>query len=397
MLHSILSLIAYCIVLVLCFTVDKIHTDWKLFLILSISIFFNVIGIPWFYQAIEEFKYITLRSLIIRCISLISLFLFVKSSSDLYLYALILIGGQVGNFGLNFYRLRKYHVFRNVKVGDLSLKRHLHASVRIFILNVAISLYININPIMLGFMTNAACVGYYTAVTRIINVANGITTSIGAVILPRLSNYYATGKWTSYNLLKNKTLDLINLICLPISCCLIAISPIFIPLFAGDAYYPSINTLIISAPTLLISALNYIIAIQILYTQNKENSVIFATISGGCLNVILNVILIPHLQQNGTAISGLLAELTVLVVCLILGHKNINYNFFNKNNLQAIGLSVVCGCLCWFINKIELPKISLIIIDIIAVFIFYTVSLLLLRNNIIIEYKIILLNRIRNL
>ena len=111
-----------------------------LFLLLSATLFFNAIGVAWFYQAIEDFKYITIRTLIVRVVSLVTLFVFVKNRNDLFYYAAILVIANVGSNVFNFFRLRKYILF--IPWKELNLWKHLKPALRIFILNLMISIYV---------------------------------------------------------------------------------------------------------------------------------------------------------------------------------------------------------------------------------------------------------------
>lgn len=108
LLHALLSLIGYLIVFILCLTTPQIKEDITLFLILSLTIFFTAIGCEWFYQGIEDFKYITIRGLIVKIASVILLFLFVKTKEDLWLYGVYSVFGILGGNIFNFLRLRKY-------------------------------------------------------------------------------------------------------------------------------------------------------------------------------------------------------------------------------------------------------------------------------------------------
>lgn len=387
-LHAILSFFGYLVVFLLIATVGKIRADWPLFLLLSLSIFLNVIGVSWFYQAMEQFKYVTVRSLIVKTLAAVALFCLVRSSNDLYYYAGILVCAEAGNYIFNFIRLRKYVHFNSYNFKDLDIRRHLVPTFRIFMLNFAISIYVNLNPIMLGFMANDAAVGYYTAATKIIKAANGLTIALGNAILPRLSNYFATGKLEEYAKIKKKTLNIIMMLCLPITICTAIIAHNLIPVFSGNEYYPAILTLQLSSPAILISAFNYIIAIQILYSQNKEKIVIIATSVGALVNVISNFILIPHLQQDGAAISGCLAELSVLIVCCLLGYSYIRYNVINKNNLQVLLASAVCGCAVWITGLFcHGTAIAILILQFCIGVIIYVFILLCQKNQLFCTYS----------
>lgn len=123
LLHSMLTLVGYAIVAILCLTVPQIQVNIPLFLILSLTIFFTAIGCEWFYQGIEDFKYITIRGLIIKTVSVVLLFIFVKSKTDLLYYGCYTVFGVLGGNIFNFYRLRKYIHRENIIFSELHIKR----------------------------------------------------------------------------------------------------------------------------------------------------------------------------------------------------------------------------------------------------------------------------------
>ena len=161
LLHSALTLLGYIIVFTMAVTVEKIQADVPLFLLLSASLFFNAIGVSWFYTAVEDFKYITVRSLLVRVCSVIALFIFVKTREDLLYYAAIQVMATVGNNIFNFIRLRKYICWDMSCLSGLQFKKHLQVSLRLFVLNLIVSLYVILDSVMLGFLKDDAAVGYY--------------------------------------------------------------------------------------------------------------------------------------------------------------------------------------------------------------------------------------------
>lgn len=79
LLHTLLTVLGYLAVAIIANTVAEVKVDIPLFLILSLTIFFTAIGCEWFYQGIEDFKYITIRGLIVKVFSVLLLFLFVRT------------------------------------------------------------------------------------------------------------------------------------------------------------------------------------------------------------------------------------------------------------------------------------------------------------------------------
>ena len=349
LLHAILTLVGYIVVFILAKTVAKIEIDASLFFLLSTTLFFNTIGVAWFYQAIEDFKYITLRSLFVRILSLVALFIFVKTKQDLFYYAGILVIGTVGNNIFNFFRLRKYIKLSKGEFKRLNLLRHLIPALKIFILNLVISIYVNLDSVMLGFLKNEESVGYYAAATRLTKAILGIVSSLGAVLLPRFSNMITNGQKEEFQLLANKAASFTIALSLPMSVGLIFMAAPIIHIFCGNGFEPSILTLKLVAPIVLFIGLSGIIGMQILYPQGREKYVIISTMVGACINLLINYLLIPQYGQYGAALGTVIAEFMVTVIMILLGRKYLPINILSKQNLHYLIGSIVISILLAFL------------------------------------------------
>ena len=201
-LNLLLNLVGYIAVVLICLFVAKVQANILLFLILSSSIILTTIGCSWFYNGIEDFKYITLLGLIVKTISLLFLFLFVKTSSDILIYGIYTILGSVGCNIVNFLRLGKYVRF---SFGHLNIKRHVKPTCEIFLFNIVTSIYINLDTVMLGFLKNNISVGFYTAATKVSHILVTLITSFGAVLLPRSSNLIKNKQYEEFYSLSYKS------------------------------------------------------------------------------------------------------------------------------------------------------------------------------------------------
>ena len=134
-----LCLPGYLVVWVLSVWVPQIHAQAVLFYLLSTTILFTALGVQWFYQAVEDFKFITIRGIVVRVLAALSLFLFVKSPDDLLIYGAITVASTVGNNVINFVHLRHFVSLRTVDWRRLKVMRHLRPAFRIFVLNLIIS------------------------------------------------------------------------------------------------------------------------------------------------------------------------------------------------------------------------------------------------------------------
>jgi O-antigen/teichoic acid export membrane protein len=350
LLSIILSLLGYVVVWLLGEYVPRIHEEATLFYILSLTIIFTGIGVQWFYQGVEDFLFITVRGLIFRLLFAICLFVFVKDKGDLLIYGIVIVGSTVGNYLINFIHLRKYIHLVSIKWKQLNITRHIQPALRVFLLNVVISIYIRLNIIMLGFMTDDRAVGLFTSGMKITHILTVIITSLGTVMLPRCSHLIGENKIDEFNAVMSKTYHLLMFSAIPITVGIILLARPITLCFCGADYHEAIPVVIYTAPTIIFIGLTNIIGIQILYPYGKENLVIISTLVAAVLNVILNILLIPPFAEMGAAVSTLLSEFAVLLVQLRLGKGYIPFRFFDKqvaiyltaSLLMAIG---VLSCL----------------------------------------------------
>lgn len=393
-LNLFLTVLGYIAVLIIINTVGKVQLNIPLFLILSLAIVLTTIGCDWFYQGVEDFKYITIRGIIVRSLSLVLLFLFVKTQQDVLYYAICITIGSLGGNIFNFFRLKKYISFSELFNRDLKPFRHLKPVLRIFMLNLIISIYINLNVVMLGFMKNNESVGFFTSATKLTQVILTVVTSLGTVLLPRMSNMISNNQMSEFKELAQKSLDFIVLVTLPITMGLILLSDYLIIIFCGNDYLPAISTLRILAPIIIFIGVSNVFGIQILYPQGHERIVIFATAAGALINFIINLWLIPKYSQDGAAIATFIAELLVTVVMCVIGRRLLWVSWKKDYWVYLFG-TFAMGLIVYLIKQIEINFTVDFIISIIAGLIVYFLVLLLVKDPFYIMGKNIVMNKLK--
>ena len=364
LLHTGLTLIGYFVIFVIVVTFPKIAENALLFLLLSISIIFTAIGCEWFYQGIEDFKYITIRAITVKSICVILLFMLVKTRDDIMFYALYTVVGTVGNNLFNFFRLRKHIYVKYINIRELCPLRHLKPAIHVFVLNMVISIYCNLDIVMLGFLKDSSTVGYYTGATRLTKMLLAIVSSLGTVMVPRLSHLLNTNQLDEFKRISQKAVDFVIALSLPLSLGLIVTSHLLIRLFCGPTYEPAILTLQIISPILFLIALSGVMGIQILYPQGKENIVIKCTLIGAITNFTLNCFLIPVYANNGAAIATCIAELSVTMSMLVIGRRHLPVNYSIKRYKNYFCGSAIMLIIIYIITKIEgLPDIIILMLS----------------------------------
>ena len=363
LLHSMLTLVGYAIVAILCLTVPQIQVNIPLFLILSLTIFFTAIGCEWFYQGIEDFKYITIRGLIIKTVSVVLLFIFVKSKTDLLYYGCYTVFGVLGGNIFNFFRLRKYIHRENIIFSELHIKRHIKPVLKVFSFSVVTSIYLQLNTVLLGFLKNALAVGYFASATKVMQMLLTMSACLGSVMMPRASHLIAENKEDEFNRLIQKSYDFTLAIALPMTIGLIFCAPSLITALCGVKFEHSILPSQIIAPIILMVAISNVFGIQVLFPKGKINIVTLCCGIGAVADLILNLCLIPFFSYIGTSIAYLGAEVATTVSMYFIGRKYIPIIYFKKSHLTyALGCVVMAFAL-YGLSLLQLPTFTILLLQ----------------------------------
>ena len=312
------------------FFVPQLNENYIVFLAASIVLYFTPLRTEWYFSGKEEFGYITLRSLVIKTISVILLFVVVRSKDDLIsyviLYAVSIIANDIWNF-IKIYRLgiRPYLT--------LSIGKHVKPLMILFSSNIAIYVYTALDTIMLGFLSDYSEVGYYNCATHISKALIPIVTSLAAVALPRVAQYREAGMMDEINNLLNRSFSIVVFLSIPIAMGVISVAPVFVPLFFGDQFFGTIIPLQIIILTVVVVGLNNLTGIQVLLGFGMDKYFLYSILAGTVSSFSVNLILIPYYGAVGAAISSVMAETVVLLVMLYFIYKNTNVRFKGLGNL----------------------------------------------------------------
>lgn len=311
-INTVTMALTYIAFLVLVFLVPQFAEEKTLLFINSISMVLNVIGVTWFYNAIEQYAYITACSIAFKLASILLMFLLVRSPEDYVKYGAITVFAASGSYILNFWNLRKHIRFK--KTRPYRFRVHLRPILVFFSMSAAINVYTNLDTTMLGIMKDKAEVGYYSAGIKIKNLLVSLTTSLGAVLLPRLSYYIEKGEQKAFQETVSKAFHFVLILGSAVTVYFIVMAQEALLLLGGDGYSASVTPMQILMPTVLLIGLSNITGMQILTPYGQENKVLVSIVGGAVLDFVLNLALIPNYGASGAAFATLLAELLVLVV-----------------------------------------------------------------------------------
>lgn len=210
-----MSLLAYFFLfLALCF-IPKLQDEKLLYIIISPIIILTALGIDWLYRALEQYTYMTVRSVIFKLIALIAMLMLIHKQEDYVIYGGISIFAASASNILNLLNAHKYISIK--PIGRYNFKRHFKPIMIFFAMACATTIYTNLDTVMLGFMQNDEAVGYYNVAVKIKTILVSVITSLGSVILPRASFFIKNGQLNDFRRISAKAMNFVCMLAVPMS------------------------------------------------------------------------------------------------------------------------------------------------------------------------------------
>lgn len=392
-INSVMSVIVYLIFFAAVCFVPRFRQDEALFLIVGLTVFFNAIGMEWLYKALEQYTYITVRSVIFKFIAIIAMFLMVHQQSDYVIYGGISILASSASNIFNFFHAHRYISIK--PTGHYNFRRHFKAVAVFFAMSCATTIYTHIDTVMLGFMCTDADVGYYNAAVKIKTILVSIVTSLGVVLLPRASYYIEHKMLGEFKRITHKAINFVFLIAVPLMVYFILFAKEGVFLLSGDAYAEAIVPMQVIMPTLLFIGLTNVMGIQILVPLGKEKIVLYSEIAGVIVDVVLNALLIPVIASTGAAIGTLAAEIAVFIVQYIALRHSITGAYKQIRYASILLATFVSSVLAVLIKSLHLGNFITLCLSAVIFFGVYLLLLTVTKEPLVLEIEKQTLEKIR--
>lgn len=348
--------------------------------ILIIELIAQCFDISWFFSGLEEFKKTVLRNLVVKCTSVIAIFLLVKTPDDLYIYFLIyVLSAFIGNISLWFY-LPKYII--KVKLKEINIVKHLKPTLALFIPEIAIQVYTILDKTMIGAIwEDKSEVGYYQQSERVIKLLLTIITSLGTVLLPRVANCFANNKKQQVFEYIKKSFNYVYFLAFPMIFGIIVVANKFVPMFFGPGYDRVIILMSIISPIILFIGMSNVIGKQYLLPTKRQKQYTISVIIGAIINFAVNSCLIWKYGALGASLGTVIAEFSVTLVQIIFVRKEFNVKEILKLSLNYLISSVVMFIICKLVGFIHVSDLVSIVLQIGIGVIIYIALLLVLKDK----------------
>lgn len=320
-INLVSTAVAYLALIAVLVFAEPLENYRLLICIQSASILFTTLGADWLNTAMEDFRFITIRTVSMQIVSLLLMFLFVRRQEDYIIFAAISVVASSGANVINIFYRRRYCRTRITRKMDL--KRHLPPIMLLFSLILSQTIYTNSDMTILGLVKGDRQVGLYSTSVKIYNLVNTMVASIAWVVMPQLSAGFARKDYKEVNRLLKYSMNFILVLGIPCVCGIEIIAPHLIHVVAGGAYIDAALSLRILGVSLMCSFIGGWIGNMTMLPSGKEKICLWSSIVSALTNIVLNLILIPKWGLNAAAFTTALAELIGIFIKLPYMDKGI--------------------------------------------------------------------------
>jgi len=312
----------------------------------------NLFWIEWLYTGLEDFRYITLRSIILRTAFIIAVFLFVQTRADVVTYYALFVGITVGNAVCNWYHKRTY---LHWDIRRANIRRFLVPFFMLGIFAMLSAVYAKLSLPVLNFITNNEEAGNFATATRVYRVVIALVSTLTGVMIPRMSVLMEEDRFDMVRYYTDVAFKLLFLFAFPLICFVELFAPDIIRLFAGPGFEGAILPMRITMFQLLVIGSEKIIVLQLLIPLRKDRTIVKAGLAGVVVWGLLTVLLVPCLQSVGTSLVWVAAELVVLIIAAMESRRSLSIRFpfalLLKSFLYALPYLLMGGIILWITDS----------------------------------------------
>ena len=359
--------------------VEKFQDQMLLYMVAGLQLLFNYLNVDWFYQGLEEYKYISIRSIFVKLVALLLLPILIRTSDDYIWYAFIYCFAIAGNNIFNIVRIRKYIGRPNRK---LQLLKHLKPISILLMVSVAVEIYAMIDTTMLGIFCDDSTVGCYSNAMKLVRMVTTTSAAIGAVLFPRLSSVYNNSEYSEFNKLVNAGIKIMLMISIPACIGMILLRNDIILLFFGETFLAADPILLVLSVMIPIVVCNTLMGGQVLVTTGQETKYMISVVSASIVNVVLNSALIPRFGAPSAAVASLISESLVLFLYICFSRKQVRLRFsFKYIYSMLVPLAIYIVIHFFFLKPLKLNALWNIVINVIVCCALYFGGGFMLKNE----------------
>lgn len=385
-LNILLVMIIYFVVVIF-INIDKFDLyNYKIiFLIQTLTLVSVGFDITWLFNGVENFKAASIRNITVKIVGMIFIFMFIRTPNDLIKF--VLINSVFAVLGQTIMWIQVPKIITEFKFPKFSgVYDHFIPNIHYFIPTLATSVYVVLDQTMLGLMSDPKNASFYQQSQRIVKMFLFFITSIGTVMVPRLSNIFAKGEIGTVKQYVNKTLKIALFLSFPMMFGLMAVGP-HLEWYFSEEYKIACELIAFSSPLILFISLSDVFGIQYLTSVGKINVMRNTVLIGAVVNLVLNTLLIPRYGAYGAAIGSMGAEFVITAIQFMFVRKLLDFKGVSSSFIKYLIFGLVMYLGASYITLLMEPGIMMTLIQIFVGMVIYFTLIVLSRDNLFFELQ----------
>lgn len=329
-LHMINSTVVTLVYLILAFGVISVNKT--LSIIMALYVASTIFDMKWLFYGLENFQITVVRNVIIKISSILLIFIFVRTREDVEIYSLIMAGISFFLAELSLFLLFPKYV-KLQRPQWKAIRAEIFPLMVMFVPTAAALICRHIDKVMLGMLSTLDQVGIYENTDKVYLMLVTVITTVGDVMLPRMTAMFAKGNQREADILFSYSLR----ICIITACAFMfgisAIAEEFVPVFFGVEFFECAKLLQFISPTILMLAWSATVRKQYLVPRYKNRVFVVSMITGTAVNIIANSVLIPLYDAFGAVYGTLMAEFVIVLLQVLMTKRDIDYLGYFKETI----------------------------------------------------------------
>lgn len=382
-LNTISTTIALIILFILIYTIPKLYIHKELMYIGALKLISNYLLIDWLYRGLEEFRYVTIRTIMVKSLYVIAIFIFIHQADDYKIYYLASCLMITVNAIFNGSYAKK---FIKLSISKINIKAFISPFLILGSYTILTSMYTSFNVAYLGFVTNETEVGYYTTATKLYSILLALFTAFTGVLLPRMSSLLSENRLNEFKELLQKSINILFTFSIPLIIISTIMAPEIIQIIAGKGYEGAITPMRIVMPIMLIIGYEQIMVIQTLMPLRKDKAILCNSILGAITGILMNILLVSSYKSIGSSIVWITSELVVLSASQYFVYKYIKISFPSKLLIKNILYHIPLAICIYIMQTTNINKLILLtIVGIITLIYCFILQVFLIKNTTVVQ------------
>lgn len=319
-LNAILTAVALVMMIVATIVVDELRDNWQLMGVGMCKLIFNMFLIEWFWRGLEDFRYITIRSVIIRGAYVVAVFIFVRTNHDILTYYILTMLVVIFTALTNMLKCREFIILRPCHIN---IKKYANSFFSLGLYMILSNAYITLNTIYLGFVSTDKEVGYYVTSMKIIAILLSLISIITYVVLPRISAMVVMAKSIEekqkiIRILIKRNFLLVVCFCLPIVIITEIYASRIIMLLSGSGYEGAVLPLRIAMLFFFFAAIEQLIVWQMLIPLGFDKQLTKVNFVACIVAIVFSLLSVNKFGASGSAVVWGISELVIFIGALLV-------------------------------------------------------------------------------